>query len=210
MRTIILIGVVVVFIAILATCGLTAAPDIRLSAGPYSPESEAQAEVIKTMAPQATAAALDNARAVNGIEQARAAEETRQDLEARQTRLFISTMFIALGAAVAIGLGGGALAFVLVNVVKRALVPAFQPIAPHIVLVRSPGGELRLVDSLTGAVYPLLGDRLPEQLRAENLTRLELAAILAQRSQATNPDGWEVVPALPVREQIENEYTDIS
>lgn len=195
MRTIILILTILAILAVLVTCSITAKPSIRLSAGPYDPESEARAAVIREMAPTATAAALNHARVIAAIQEQNERESAALGLVTRQRINAILVYSLGITAALFLGILAGVGVWLWVNLVKRARVPAAATIAPHIVVIRAPGGELRLIDSLTGAVYPLLDDRQPEQLRAGNLTRVELAGILAERG---NLNGWEVIPAEPV------------
>lgn len=187
MRTLIIIALVIIALVLV---GLAVKIDFRLSSGPYDPESEARAAVIREMGIKATAQALDHARALAIIEEQKARESAALTVKTRGNLAALATITAGGLAGLALGALAGLLGWLVVNVAKRAKNPPALTLTPHVAIVRDPGGQLRILDLLTGANYGLLADRAGDPLRAENLTRIEIS-----RNLANQAGEMEVIPA---------------
>lgn len=191
MRTIILIGLI---IGVALLIGL--AMDVRLSAGPYSPESEAEAAVIREMAPQATSQALQVEQAAAIIHLAAEKQKAEQSVVNHRRWSTIGAIAGGLLAAILLGLLAGLLAAWIVRVRKSVQVPAGLAISPNLAIIRLPDGELRVLDLLTGANFALLADRSGDPLRADHQTRIELARM----AQNIQPAELEILQPIPIQQ----------
>lgn len=198
MRTLIIIALVIIALVLV---GLAVKIDFRLSSGPYDPESEARAAVIREMGIKATAQALDHARALAAIKENEEKEAAAVAIATRRNLAGIATITAGGLAGLALGALAGLLGWLGVEVIRRSRTPAALTIAPHIAIIRDPGGSLRVLDVLTGANYALLGDRQPDKLRAENLARIEIS-----RNLANQAGQMEILPA--IRAELPQEMSE--